>query len=167
MLPLNPTYLSQSTHSRNSLRLKHSLFFIFFIKTLLANLFLSLYCSFQPFISFFVCINNCSSTLVPLTDTHSHHNLTIHTLYPICTLRDRIQISWLFEYVHCNHNAKTDAETKAYHKHWTITLSTKTTNPMAPMLHFSTCDFASMKYMHKWLKELSFSSFHPPYVHQG
>ena len=32
---------------------------------------------------------------MPLTDTHSHHNLTIHTLYPICTLKDRIQISWL------------------------------------------------------------------------
>ena len=39
---------------------------------------------------FLVCKNNCYSTLVPLTDTHSHHNLTTYTLYPICTLRDRI-----------------------------------------------------------------------------
>ena len=41
-------------------------------------------------------MNACYSALMPLTDTHSHHNLTTHILYPLCTLRDRIQISWLF-----------------------------------------------------------------------
>ena len=40
-------------------------------------------------------MSNCYSTLMPLTNTHSHHKLTTYTLYPICTLRDRIQISWL------------------------------------------------------------------------
>ena len=40
-------------------------------------------------------LNACYSTLMSLTDTHSHHNLTTHILYPLCTLRAKIQISWL------------------------------------------------------------------------
>ena len=65
---------------------------------------------------------------MPLTDTHSHHNLTTHILYPLCTLRDRIQISWLFYYAHSNYSYwKPKSETKAYLKHWTTSLSTKTT----------------------------------------
>ena len=95
-----------------------------------------------------------------LTDIHNHHNPTIHTLYPICTLRDRIQISWLFNVHTAIIDAKTKVETKACHRHWTNIFSTKTTNHMALVLHFSTCDFASFKYMHIWLKELSFSVSH-------
>ena len=116
VLPLNPTYLSQSTHSRNFSQTQAFLFLFFIRKTLFANLFSHHTIHFST--SFFLaCINNCYSTLMPLTDIHSHHNLTIHTLYPICTLRDRLQISWLFKYVHCIHNAKTEVETKADHKH--------------------------------------------------
>ena len=96
VLPLNPTSLSQSTHSRNSLKLKHS-----HISFASGKLFLPICFLTALFISalhfFLACINHCYSTLMPLTDIHSHRNLTIFTLYPICTLRDRIQISWLFD----------------------------------------------------------------------
>ena len=83
-----------------------SLFLFFVCKILFANnlIIVLLILALHFFLAY---TNNCYSTLVPLTDTHSHHNLTTYTLYPICTLRDRIQILWLFNYVHCNHNAKT------------------------------------------------------------
>ena len=52
VLPLNPTYFSQSTHSRNISQTQAFLFLFFIRKTLFANLISSLYYSFQPFIFF-------------------------------------------------------------------------------------------------------------------
>ena len=40
---------------------------------------------------------------------------------------------------------------------YTYLILIKEFNNMALVLHFSTCDFASFKYMHIWLKEFSFS----------
>ena len=96
MLLLNPTYLLQSTHSRNFLSNSNLPISFFLITKTLFSSELIIVLLILAFHFVLDLRNNCFSTLMALTDTHSHHNLTTHILYPICTLRDRIQISWLF-----------------------------------------------------------------------
>ena len=139
--------LSIAIHSLQelSLRLQHSHIF-FFRRTLFANWFFLLYYSFQHFISFLICIDNFSSTLKPPTDTHSHHKLTTHTLYPKCIPRGRIQILWLLNMYNAILYAKTEAETKACHKtldHYIRHQNNKSHDPSAT---FNTSAFASLRY---------------------
>ena len=79
VLPLNPTYLSQSTHSKNFSQTQAFPFLFLFSELFLPICFY--HCTAHFWTSFlFNCTNDCSSTLVPLTNTHSHHKLTTHAL---------------------------------------------------------------------------------------